>query len=258
MHWLHPIEYIGPPPKKKTRRKPLSGVLVMLGITCLGLFFVLKPFVEQLLAQEVRGGKEDVSKLVKALEKKETFGARLAAAALLRTQEAVVYDPSYYKIGYPMGDIPSGRGVCSDVIIRAYRHLGIDLQKEVHKDMLGAFYQYPQLWGLDAPDSNIDHRRVPNLQRFFVRHGAEVAHEKSLSHKDFQVGDVVVWRLPQGKAHIGIVVPAPPDQSPSTLWVVHNIGSGPRWEDRLFEYTIVGYYRYSGKKEVMNISTFSR
>jgi len=103
----------------------------------------------------------------------EDIAARLSDAALLLISQEVVYDPAYYSIGYPNGDVPEGRGVCSDVIIRTYRQLGLDLQKEVHEDMADHFDQYPDIWGLSRPDPNIDHRRVPNLMKFFKRKGRE-------------------------------------------------------------------------------------
>lgn len=174
-----------------------------------------------------------------------SFATRLAAAALERTQHAVVYDPAYVVIDYPGGDVPADRGVCSDVVIRAYRVLGLDLQKLVHEDMKRNFRRYPQKWGLKRPDKNIDHRRVPNLQRFFKRQGAGLPISKKV--EDYQVGDVVAWDLNgKGLTHIGVVV-APPGK-PDERWIVHNIGQGPKLEDALFDWKIIGHYRYAPKR----------
>ncbi len=174
----------------------------------------------------------------------EVFAEELAAAAVLLTEEEVVYDPGYYAIAYPNGDIPAGRGVCTDVVIRAYRYLAIDLQKEVHEDMLAHFEIYPDIWGLKQPDANIDHRRVPNLMKYFERHGSEIPITNSPS--DYHAGDVVCWNLGGAITHIGILV-----QSRSTdglrPMVVHNIGRGQVLEDCLFDYRIIGHYIYQGK-----------
>lgn len=170
------------------------------------------------------------------------FGERLAAAAIERTHHTVQYDGSYRRIGYPGGDVPDDVGVCTDVVIRAYRATGIDLQQLVHEDMRRHFAAYPHLWGLRAPDANIDHRRVPNLQAFFRRQGAEVA--VSRDPNAYATGDLVTWMLPGNLPHIGIIAG---QRSPSgSPLVVHNIGSGPRVEDMLFAYPITGHYRYQG------------
>jgi uncharacterized protein YijF (DUF1287 family) len=171
----------------------------------------------------------------------EERAARLVAAAMEQTTQPVVYDGSYRRIRYPGGDVPAGIGVCTDVVIRAYRRIGIDLQVEVHRDMLRAFRAYPRLWGLARPDANIDHRRVPNLQTFLRRAGAERG--LSRSAEDYRAGDLVTWRLPGNLPHIGIVSDRrwPTSRSPA---VVHNIGRGPRLEDVLFAYPITGHYRY--------------
>lgn len=170
------------------------------------------------------------------------FYKSLAYAALERTRHQVTYDGSYRKIPYPMGDVPEQFGVCTDVVIRSYRTLGIDLQQLVHEDMRRDFAAYPNQWGLHKPDSNIDHRRVPNLQAFFTRHGKKLA--ISLDAKAYHPGDLVTWMLPGNLPHIGIVSDqkSQPDQRPL---MVHNIGSGPKLEDILFEYKITGHYRYN-------------
>ncbi len=174
----------------------------------------------------------------------ELFAEKLVSAALSLTEQEVVYDPGYYAIAYPNGDIPAGRGVCTDVVIRAYRYLAIDLQKEVHEDMLAHFEIYPDIWGLKQPDANIDHRRVPNLMKYFERHGSEIPITNSPA--DYHAGDVVCWNLGGAITHIGILV-----QSRSTdglrPMVVHNIGRGQVLEDCLFDYRIIGHYIYQGK-----------
>ena len=172
------------------------------------------------------------------------FSARLVAAALERTKHSVTYDGSYRKIAYPGGDVPDNIGVCSDVVIRAYRQVGIDLQKEVHEDMKGTFSLYPKHWGLKRTDTNIDHRRVPNLQVFFRRHGAEFPVSKDPGH--YLPGDLVTWTVQGSLPHIGIVSDSKTLLGKRPL-MVHNIGRGPVLEDMLFEYPITGHYRYYGK-----------
>ena len=150
------------------------------------------------------------------------------------------YDPSYQQIAYPNGDVPIETGVCSDVIVRAFRKANIDLQKNVHEDMQANFSAYPTRWGLKGPDSNIDHRRVANLMTYFSRQ------TKSLSTTDgesFLPGDVVTWDLGFGTDHIGIMVNVWYKPSQRYL-IVHNIGAGTRMEDVLFAWTITGHYRY--------------
>src|SRR5262245_12829198 len=164
----------------------------------------------------------------------------LVAAAVAQTRSPVTYDGSYRRIAYPGGDVPESIGVCTDLIIRAYRRAGVDLQVEVHEDMTRAFGSYPQLWGLSRPDSNIDHRRVPNLQAFFRRSGAELP--QSRDSAVYRPGDLVTWMLPGNLPHIGIVTG---DTSRAgTPLIVHNIGRGPEVEDTLFSYKITGHYRY--------------
>tara|TARA_R110002072_G_scaffold172324_9_gene326406 strand:+ start:1408 stop:1992 length:585 start_codon:yes stop_codon:yes gene_type:complete len=171
-----------------------------------------------------------------------SFSKNLAAAALELTKQEVTYDPTYFSISYPNGDVPSDKGVCTDVIIRGYRALGIDLQKEVHEDMRVAFEKYPKNWGLTRPDRNIDHRRVPNLMTFFERHGTPVT--ISTNADTYLPGDVVCWRLEGGLYHIGFVVDKKSKDGKRPM-IVHNIGAGQVIEDILFKYTIIGHYRYS-------------
>ena len=151
----------------------------------------------------------------------------------------MLYDPAYVKLDYPGGDVPQERGVCTDVVVRAFRALGVDLQVEVHEDMSAHFGAYPRAWGLAGPDSNIDHRRVPNLQTYLRRSGKEV--KVGNSSEGYWPGDIVTWDV-QGRPHIGIVstTPAPGGKR---YCIVHNIGAGVRIEDRLFEFRITGHYR---------------
>lgn len=170
-----------------------------------------------------------------------TFYDSLSKSALELTTYSVQYDPSYVVISYPNGDVASNKGVCTDVVIRAYRKMGIDLQKEVHEDMAANFSKYPQKWGLTKPDKNIDHRRVPNLMVFFVRHGTV----KPITNNpnDYKPGDIVCWNLGGGITHIGIVVNKKSADG-KRYKIVHNIGAGQVEEDMLFNYTIIGHYQY--------------
>lgn len=165
----------------------------------------------------------------------------LINAAIELTKQQVTYDPSYFSIDYPNGDIPSDKGVCTDVVIRAYRKIGIDLQQLVHEDMKANFAKYPQIWGLSGTDKNIDHRRVPNLMTFFERKGA--AKPISTNPKNYWSGDVVCWNLGGATTHIGIVVDAKSNDGKRNL-IVHNIGRGQVMEDMLFDFKIIGHYRY--------------
>lgn len=167
---------------------------------------------------------------------------RLITAAIERTDHRVIYDGSYRVLAYPGGDVPDDIGVCTDLVIRAYRAgLGIDLQKEVHEDMLRAFADYPQIWGLNRPDRNIDHRRVPNLEMFFARHGRSIPASRDAD--DYRPGDLVTWRLPGNLPHIGVVTDRRSPDGKRPL-IAHNIGRGPQLEDMLFGYPITGHYRY--------------
>lgn len=173
----------------------------------------------------------------------DQFTRELAAAALRLTEQEVVYDPAYYSIPYPNGDVPSDRGVCTDIIIRAYRAMGIDLQLMVHEDMRAHFELYPAIWGLDRPDSNIDHRRVGNLMTYFRRHGEEKPITNSAA--DYKPGDIVCWNLGGAVTHIGIVADSWSTDR-SRPMIVHNIGRGQVLEDCLFDFRIIGHYIYTG------------
>ena len=177
-----------------------------------------------------------------AQEQSFPAGKRLVEAAIERTSHRVTYDGSYRSLAYPGGDVPDNIGVCTDVVIRAYRAgLGIDLQKALHEDMAGNFAAYPKIWGLSRPDRNIDHRRVPNLEIFFKRHGRTLPVSQDAG--DYKPGDLVTWRIPGNLPHIGVVT----DQRSwdgRRLLIAHNIGRGPKLEDMLFDYRISGHFRY--------------
>lgn len=170
-------------------------------------------------------------------------GQALVGAAIERTAHEVEYKSAYVKLDYPGGDVPEGTGVCTDVVIRAYRSLGFDLQQLVHEDMAEHFDLYPPNWGLEKPDANIDHRRVPNLQTFFTRHGESLP--KSKQSADYAPGDIVTWNVGKRRHvdHIGIVVDQMSEDGQRPL-AVHNIGEGPVMEDVLMNWPITGHYRY--------------
>jgi uncharacterized protein len=178
-----------------------------------------------------------------AAQTQTAFQNKLADSSFQLTKDKVVYDPTYFTIPYPNGDVPKGKGVCTDVVIRAYRKLGIDLQKLVHEDMKANFKAYPQRWGLKGPDKNIDHRRVPNLMTFFTRKGTTL--KTSTVPSDYQPGDIVCWDLGNGILHIGIVSKKKSNDNKRYL-IIHNIGAGQVLEDCLFQFKIIGHYRYSG------------
>lgn len=167
---------------------------------------------------------------------------KVLESAVKQTETTTSYSQDYYTIAYPNGDVPKETGACTDVIIRAFRAASVDLQKEVHEDMRDNFTKYPAKWGLPAPDPNIDHRRVLNLQTFFDRRGKSLAVTENGA--DYQPGDVVTWDLDgKGMTHTGLV---------SNIWneraqrylIIHNIGRGARLEDRIFEWQVTGHYRY--------------
>ncbi|HEY0654592.1 MAG TPA: DUF1287 domain-containing protein [Chryseosolibacter sp.] len=169
------------------------------------------------------------------------FSEKLSIAAIELTKQKVTYDPTYFSIPYPNGDVPSDKGVCTDVVIRAYRKLNIDLQRLVHEDMKANFSKYPARWGLKKPDKNIDHRRVPNLMTFFGRHGTALPISKKPN--DYRPGEIVTWDLSSGVPHIGIVIDKRSDDNLRYL-IVHNIGAGQEISDCLFQFKITGRYRY--------------
>lgn len=172
-----------------------------------------------------------------------TFANDVSDAAKSIINPNIAYDGSYEVLAYPNGDVAPDRGVCTDVIIRAYRQLDIDLQQLVHEDMKKNFSQYPsqKMWGLKSTDRNIDHRRVPNLEKFFERNATSLP--LSTDPNNYQAGDIVSWRLDNGLPHIGIVIDKKSKDGKRPL-LVHNIGSGQIAEDVLFEWKMIGHYRY--------------
>jgi hypothetical protein len=197
-------------------------------------------------------------------EPRKLFLKKLSDAAIERTHHVVRYDGAYVRIAYPGGDVPADTGACTDEVIRAYRTLGIDLQKEVHEDMAANFSAYPTKWHRQAPDSNIDHRRVPNLMVFFSRKGESLPITNRA--EDYAPGDLVTWDLHPGNrkarfpgtpdlggglTHIGMVVDRKTLFSRRYM-IVHNIGQGPKMEDVLFNWKITGHYRYFGPAALSN------
>jgi uncharacterized protein YijF (DUF1287 family) len=218
---------------------------------------VVRPTVRPMLASNNRAAKPRIQKAiqksrVQRIDPNSSFGYALSNAAIERTRHNVRYDGKYLKIGYPWGDVPKSIGVCTDVVIRSYRKLGIDLQQEVHKDIKSDFYAYPNLtkWGLERPDPNIDHRRVYNLQAFFKRHKAELP--RSRNPRDYKPGDLVTWMVGPQFPHIGVVVNVPSKADPNRLMISHNIGRGPQIEDILFSFPMTGHYRYTPKHRTVN------
>ncbi|MCV0428128.1 MAG: DUF1287 domain-containing protein [Roseibium sp.] len=174
--------------------------------------------------------------------KPSPWAEKLISAAESQIGVTVIYDPAYVGLGFPGGDIPRERGVCTDVVIRAYRDaFDLDLQKEVNADMKAHFSSYPKIWGHKRPDRNIDHRRVPNLQTFFRRQGADLP--VSDQPDDYLPGDIVSQMLPGSLPHMAIVTHRRSTDG-KRLLLVHNIGAGTRLEDRLFDFEITGRYRY--------------
>ncbi len=166
---------------------------------------------------------------------------QLVNAALSQVGVTTSYDPAYAKLGYPGGDVPEDRGVCTDVVIRALRKVNVDLQVLVHEDKKKAPEAYPNDWGKDKLDANIDHRRVPNLMTFFDRQGKDMVLTQQA--EDYLPGDIVVWRLPSGLLHVGLVTDRFASGTTRPL-MVHNIGEGAQCEDVLFNFTLVGHYRW--------------
>jgi uncharacterized protein YijF (DUF1287 family) len=251
---LDTIEYIGPRPVKPQKRPNFFGGWVVLLIAAGAAYFFGKDLLPLVRAQQVTPSSERADVLISALQPSANPGDRLAAAALQRTQAQIAYEDAYYAIPFPNGDIPSDKGRAEDLLVRSYRSLGVDLQKLVNEDMTEHFSEYPQIFGRKSADPNIDHRLTPNLQRFLRRMGSELSMTDDSGQKipsrnteDYLSGDVVAWRLPGGRSHIGIVVPGPGDRRDEP-WVVHNKDAGPVWENCLFDSKITGHYRYFGEK----------
>ena len=179
------------------------------------------------------------------IQNPKTFEERLSNAAISIIDKNVVYTPDYVSIKYPNGDVPAKTGVCTDVVIRAYRKLDVDLQKEVHEDIKANFNKYPNLkkWGLKTTDTNIDHRRVPNLEVFFERKGKKLA--VTQNPNDYKTGEIVTWMVGGKLPHIGIITNKKSSDGKRPM-IVHNVGGGQVLEDCLFSYDIVGHFKYTG------------
>jgi uncharacterized protein YijF (DUF1287 family) len=218
------------------KRNPTAEMLLTLAI-------LLSVACQQQLARAVKPLKPPEQQTeTRALAPNSPPGLKLLVdGATDQIGKTTSYDPSYQKLEYPNGDVPIETGVCSDVIVRAFRNGGVDLQKDVHEDMKSNFAAYPTRWGMKGPDTNIDHRRVPNLRTYFTRKGKSLATEGS--SEAFLPGDIITWDLGLGTDHIGLV---------SNVWykpsqrylIIHNIGAGTRMEDVLFAWKITGHYRY--------------
>lgn len=220
----------------------MFGGWVIVAIALVAGFYFGKPLISGVLASQQGPTNAQSETIIHELQQSATFSDKLAAEALKYANTPVSYDPAYFKIVYPNGDVPRGKGVAADLIVRCYRELGIDLQEKIHEEMERSFRLYPQLWNASEADENIDHRRVPNLQRFLSRKGQTLKTSRDLA--DYKTGDIVVWALSNAETHIGIVVPAPAGEIPA-LWVVHHpSGGGVKWEDALFSYQILGHFSY--------------
>ncbi|QTN30781.1 DUF1287 domain-containing protein [Akkermansiaceae bacterium] len=236
------IEYIGPRPQKPKRQNFFGGWVIVAIAVGAGIFFG-KPLIGGAFAADKGPSGEDAEVIVSQLKDAGGFGNSLAAEALRYSGTPVSYDPAYYKIPSPGGDVPANKGVAADLVVRCYRKLGIDLQQEIQDDMARHFRVYPQLWAAQGPDANIDHRRVQNLHRFFSRKGQTLSTNSDPS--GYKPGDVVVWALANAAdMHVGIVVPGPVG-SGDAPWIVHHpAGGGVKWEEAVFQYQILGHFRY--------------
>jgi len=217
---------------KQTIATILAGATVLVAVSCQQQSARTRP--------QLRPPEQDTE--VRALAPNSSPALKaIIDGAVDQIGKTTSYDPSYQKLDYPNGDVPIETGVCSDVIIRAFRNAKIDLQKDIHEDMQANFSAYPTRWGLKSPDANIDHRRVPNLMTYFTRKGKALT---SLSAENFLPGDIVTWDLGGGYDHIGVVANVWYKPTQHYL-VVHNIGNnGTHMDDSLFAWKISGHYRY--------------
>lgn len=204
------------------------------------LFILFSCKKETKLTNEIASNQKEIVQ-DSIIEKPNSFAEKLSNAAISIIDDKVVYTPDYVSIKYPNGDVPAKTGVCTDVVIRAYRKLGIDLQKEVHEDMKANFSKYPKTWGLTKTDTNIDHRRVPNLEVFFERKGEKLKISQNAS--DYKTGELVTWMINGKLPHIGIVTHLKSEDGKRNL-IVHNVGGGQVLQDCLFSYEIIGHYKF--------------
>lgn len=241
------IEYVGPRPQKGKKHQPgrFGGWVIVAIALGVGAWFG-RPMVSSLAAASDKPSGERAVALIRELKTDDSPGRHLAAAALEYSGRDVSYDAGYYQMSLPNGDLPLNRGGASDVVVRSFRKLGVDLQQRVNDDMRENFRLYPQLWDANAPDPNMDHRRVPNLRRFFERNG-ETLPATSNPH-DYKPGDIVFWSMPpNAEQHVGIVVPGP-GRHVGEPWVVDHLPGGLKWENTLFDYKLEGHYRYAPEK----------
>lgn len=219
-------------------KKILRGLFISLG----ALVLACQTDVSTIARQDTPGLFSATAAKPKLSEIQSNEIRKLLESAVEQTTLTKGYDPKYVVIKYPNGDIPIEKGVCTDVVIRAFRKAGVDLQKEVHEDMAANFSVYPKKWSLQSPDANIDHRRVPNLQTFFTRRGKSLAITQNAA--DYKPGDVVAWDLDgKGLTHIGLVSNIYNENTKRYL-IIHNIGGGAQAEDKIFDWKIIGHYRY--------------
>ncbi len=233
------IEYIGPRPQKPRRRNFFGGWVIIVIALAMGVWFA-RPLMPFLRAAQVGASTEQAVELISSLEAKKSFADGLAAAAL-KISAGI---PGSRLSDNTNGDAPIGKGVSADVVVRGYRSMDMDLATLLHEDMTENFRLYPQLWGASGPDETMDHRRVPNLQRFFERKGERITPTRNAA--DYLPGDIVVWSLGNAENHIGIVVPSPGGRT-GEAWVVHNMGGGAKWDNILFDYSIQRHFRFPGK-----------
>ncbi len=202
-------------------------------------------FWEKFLTERGDSLRESPSPVEKIPEEERTVSDLILLGARREVKNGTRYDASYEAISFPGGDVSPDRGACTDVVVRAFRNAGFDLQQLIHEDMTENFYLYPQKWGLNAPDANIDHRRVPNQICFFKRYGTSLPLEVDEALEDWQRGDVVYWRFPNGRDHCGII--SDRTGRDGRPLVIHNAGSA-REEDCLLKWEIVGHFRFTGNE----------
>lgn len=238
---MRPIEYIGPAPQKKKRKPVIGGWVILLMTGLFVTYFAWPTFAEYVKTQQIDASVDEANRIASELRHSQDLGDQLAAAAIEQSLQQHIYDTSYYQLDFPAGDIPQEREGEADLLVRGLRALGHDLQSLVHDDMKTSFRSYPQLWGMRQPDPNIDHRRIPNLQRFLKRHAQELSTDTNPDL--YQNGDIVIWRKPDGSLLSGVVVPGPGPRS-LEKWVISNRGNGSQWLDSLLDYEVIGHYKY--------------
>ncbi|MEY3395855.1 MAG: hypothetical protein RL346_2092 [Verrucomicrobiota bacterium] len=240
------IEYIGPRPQRPKKTNFFGGWVILV-ITLLSTVYFVKPWIGTLLAAQNGPSKKENRLVLEKLQTSSSVADRLAASALKYSNSGVEFESGYVKLPYPNGDFDISKGTATDLVVRCLREVDVDLQQLIHEDMSLNFKVYPQLWQATKTDSSIDHRRVPNLMRYFTRHATVL--ENSRKAEDYLPGDIVVWALSNAELHIGIVVPSPSVGS-KTPWVVHHPAYDTvKWENALFHYQVLGHFRYPFSKK---------